>query len=156
MSKPKKAQAYTPEEFDQIVNLLTTDASIRADIEAITGQSLDGRSPRELFNLFRAISGAATVQEAVARFGRARRQLRQVRAELASDMVEHIADHPDVPTLARQRIVELETRLDEMKARMRALEQQTRRLAAGAQGAVPQASARAARAARVIRGEVSA
>ena len=146
--KPKKAQQYSPEEFDQIVNLLVHDASIRADIEAITGQSLDGRSPRELFNLFRAIGGAAAVQEAVARFGRARRALRRTRIQLAEDTVEHIADHPDVTEIARRRIVELEAKLDELRGENRRLRASNQALARG-RAASPVVAA------RVIKGEVS-
>lgn len=139
MTKSKGArrpEQYTPEEFDQVVGIIRADAQVRADIEAITGQPLEGRSPRELFNLFRAIHEAAAVQEAVARYGRARRTLRAVRAELAADRVAELeaglADNPDVNELAARRIHELEAKLDKAKAENRRLKQSNKAIAAGA------------------------
>lgn len=148
-SRDRRPAQYSDEEFQAIVSIIQNDPQVRADIEAITGQSLDGKSPRELFTLFRAIGGAAAVQEAVARFGRARRALRRTRIELAEDAVEHIADHPDVTQIARQRIVELEAKLDELRG-------ENRRLRASNQALARARAASPAVAARVIKGEVSA
>lgn len=145
--KPKRAQQYSAEEFDQVVNLLTNDASLRADIEAITGQTLQGKSPRELFDLFRAVDQAAAVQLAVAKFGKARRLVREVRGELAADEVAHLADNPSLDELTRRRLVELETKLDELKGRNARLEAANKTLIAG-RTAAPVAP-------RVIKGQVS-
>jgi len=88
------------------------------------------------------------VQEAVARFGRARRQLRRTCIELAEDAVEHIADHPDVTQIARRRIAELEAKLDELRG-------ENRRLRASNQALVRGRAASPVVAAHVIKGEVS-
>lgn len=113
---PKKAQGYTPGEFDAVVDLLTSDKSVREDIEAITGQKLDGKSPRELFDAFRAVQGATDIYATVIRYGQARQALRTTRAA-----VEGTSTAEDALGAARARIVELEARNDDLKAKNAAL-----------------------------------
>jgi len=136
----KRPEQYTPEEFDQVVGIIRADAQVRADIEAITGQSLDGKSPRELFDLFRGIHEAAVVQEAVARYGLARRRLRAVRAELAADRAAELAEgldvNPDVNEIARKRIAELEAKLDQLKIENNRLRRSNKAIA-GAPRVIP-------------------
>ena len=118
-SRDRRPEQSSDEEFQAVVSIIQNDPQVRADIEAITGQPLEGKSPRELFNLFRAIHEAAVVQEAVARYGLARRRLRAVRAELAADRAAELAEgldvNPDVNEIARKRIAELEAKLDQLK-----------------------------------------
>lgn len=139
----KSAQEYSAEDFDAVVALIRGDSSLRADIEAITGQQLQGRSPRELFDLFRAIDGATDIQLTVARYGQARRLVRETRVELAGDLAEHIADHPDVHELARRRLKELEMRADELKAERDRLKDTNRALMSGAAPVAGQLTGRA-------------
>jgi hypothetical protein len=116
VTRKKKAQEYSAREFEAVVALLMNDESIRGDIEAITGQGLAGKTPRELFDLFRAIDEAAAVQTSVARFGQARQALRATRAA-----VEGVETAENVLDAARARIVELEARNDALKAQNAAL-----------------------------------
>jgi len=115
MTKKKRPQEYSPDEFDQVVNLIQGDAGLREDIEAITGQQLAGKTPRELFNLFRSINQAADIQAAVVRYGQARRAVRQTRRDLATQATE-LPDGADVDQITAARIRELETKVDELKA----------------------------------------
>jgi hypothetical protein len=118
MSKKRSPQQYSPEEFDAVVALIQGDAGLRADIEAITGQKLHGKSPRELFDLFRAIDRAADLQVTVARYGRARQLVRETRAEL-----EGTAAAEQALGTAQSLIHDLETRngaLNEENRRLRA------------------------------------
>jgi hypothetical protein len=105
MTKKKSAQQYSAEEFDAVVALIAGDAGLRADIEAITGQKLDGKTPRQLFDTFRAIDRAADIQISVAKYGRARQLLRETRAGL-----EGTETAEKVLGTAQSRINELETR----------------------------------------------
>ncbi|TMR91278.1 hypothetical protein [Nonomuraea basaltis] len=108
-SKPQ--QAVPPEEFDLVVAMIQQDQELRDDIEAVTGQSLEGKTPREMFNLYRAIGTAVDVQNAVTRYGQARQRLRQTRADL-----DGTASAEQVVGVARARITEAENRADELKA----------------------------------------
>lgn len=116
MPREKKAQGYSPAEFDAVVDLLTSDESVREDIEAITGQKLAGKSPRELFDAFRAVQGATEIYATVIRHGQARQALRETRAA-----VEGTSTAEEVLGAARARIVELEARNDDLKRQNAAL-----------------------------------
>lgn len=129
--KRRNPQDYSPEEFDAVVALVQGDPDLREDIEAITGQSLQGKSPRELFDAFRTIQKATELQLTVAAYGKARQLVRQTRADLAAGALE--ADAPEVPAAgaARVRIRDLETRLDELKREKARLEATNKALMAG-------------------------
>lgn len=133
MSKKRRGAAeYSPEEFDAVVALIQSDAGLRADIEAITGQTLDGKTPRELFEAFRAIDAAADIQISVARYGKARQLVRETRAELAAAAVEDLSNNPDIHQLARTRIGQLETTVDEQRALIERLRTTNKGLMSGA------------------------
>lgn len=138
--KPKPAQGYSPEEFDIAVSMIRNDAALRADIETITGQTLDGKTPRQLFDLFRAINTAAEVQGAVVRYGRARQAVRQTRIELQ--------DLPpaDMPPSQAAYVERLQERLDATKAEIQQLRAANAALRAGTVHPIP---------ARTIKGEVA-
>ncbi|MDX3111384.1 hypothetical protein [Nonomuraea angiospora] len=110
--RKRSAQDYSAEEFDAVVHMIQSDASLRADIEAITRQKLDDKTPRELFDTFRAIKQAAEVQKAVVEYGHARQAVRRTRAMLAEGALED--RDPTDPAI--RRISELEARNDELKA----------------------------------------
>ena len=114
--RKRNAQEYNAAEFDAVVQMIQNDASLRADIEAITGQSLDGKSPRELFDAFRTIEKSNEVLAAVVNHGRARQAVRDTRAMLEAD-----ADSNEALRLARSRIEELERRNEELKRKNYAL-----------------------------------
>lgn len=122
--RKRNAQDYSAEEFDAVVHMIQNDADLRADIEAITGQQLDDKTPRELFDLFRTIEKTTAVQATVVNYGRARQAVRDTRAMLEAD-----ADANEALKLARDRIVELEKKNDELKRKNYALN--------AAQGATP-------------------
>lgn len=107
--KQKKPQEYSADEFDAVVALIQGDPDLRADIEAITGQSLKGKNPRDLFDLFRAVQGATQVQAVVVQYGQARRALRRTRVELAhpEELPQPIADY----------VSDLQAKVDEEKRR---------------------------------------
>ncbi|MDF5756606.1 hypothetical protein [Spongiactinospora sp. TRM90649] len=106
-------QAVPPEEFDEVVTMIRNDPGLRADIEAVIGRTLDPETTtnRELFNLYRGVQAATNVTNAVARYGRARHQLRRAREEL-----EGTASAEQVVDAARARITEAENRADQYKA----------------------------------------
>ncbi|WP_152990179.1 hypothetical protein [Sphaerimonospora mesophila] len=139
MSRRRRAQEYSQEEFDAAVALIQTDPALRADIEAIVGQSLDGRSPRELFDAFRAIEHATRLQLTVAEFGRARQLIRQTRNTLEE------LPPPDMPPSTAAYVEDLQTRFDQAKARVRELEAANAALRAG----------RVTPISRVVKGEVA-
>ncbi|RBQ21570.1 hypothetical protein DP939_02340 [Spongiactinospora rosea] len=114
--KRKHAHEYSPEEFDRAVTMIQSDADLRADIEAITGQSLEGKTPRELFDTFRSIQHAAEVQAAVVNYGRARQAVRDTRAMLEAD-----ASAEEALGLARKEIERLEKSNEELKRKNQAL-----------------------------------
>ncbi|GII88246.1 hypothetical protein Ssi03_62360 [Sphaerisporangium siamense] len=114
--RQRNAQDYTPEEFDAVVEMIQGDTDLRADIEAITGQTLDGKTPRQLFNLFRTIQHTTEVQAAVVNYGRARQALRDTRAALEAD-----ADAEEALRLARAEIKRLELANDELRRKNYAL-----------------------------------
>jgi hypothetical protein len=142
MKKKRSAQNYSADEFAAVVTLIETDAGLRADIEAITGQTLDCKTPRELFDLFRAINDAAEVQATVVRYGQARQAVRQTRAMLAAGALEEL--DPACP--ATKKIHELEARCDELKARNQRLEASNKALLSGRVAPI---------APRVVKGEVA-
>jgi hypothetical protein len=113
--KARKPQEYSAKEFDAVVALIRQDESLREDIEAITGQKLDdGKSPRELFDLFLTLEGATQVQAVVVRYGQARRAVRQTRIELAA---------PDMlPPSTAEYVAGVQSRLDAEKRRREAAE----------------------------------
>ncbi len=143
--RKKKAQQYTAAEFEAVVALIRADAGVAADIEAITGQSLDDKTPRQLFELFVSIGQAADVQTVVARYGQARQSLRQVRAQLAEPV--------EVEPAAAAHITRLETQLAELKAANTALRQTNKALLNGSRQAAPMAAPVAG---RVLTGKVVA
>ena len=110
--KQKKPQEYTAEEFDAVVAMIRNDASLRADIEAITGQVLNGKTPRELFDLFQTIQKTTAIQAAVVNYGRARQAVRDTRAMLAEGALAEL--DPADPAL--RRIRDLEAKVDELKS----------------------------------------
>lgn len=112
MARRRNPQEYSQEEFAAVVALIRSDRGLQADIEAITGQKLDGKSPRELFDLFRAIETAAHVQTSVVAYGRARQMVRDTRSMLA----ERELEDRDPSDPAVRRIRDLETKVDELKA----------------------------------------
>jgi hypothetical protein len=120
MTKPRKAQEYSPEEFDAVVALIRRDEELRADIEAITGQKLDGKTPRQLFDLFRMLEGAAQVQTVVVRYGQARRAVRQTRIDLA--------DPEMLPPATAEYVAGLQEKVDAEKRRRKAAEEELKAL----------------------------
>lgn len=110
--KQKKPQEYTAEEFDAVVAMIRNDVSLRADIEAITGQALTGKTPRELFDLFQTIQKTTAIQAAVVNYGRARQAVRDTRAMLAEGALGEL--DPADPAL--RRIRDLEAKVDELKS----------------------------------------
>ncbi|MFC4006559.1 hypothetical protein ACFOY2_04960 [Nonomuraea purpurea] len=120
----RNPQDYSPEEFDAVVAMIQGDAELRKDIEAITGQAVAGKSPRELFELFRTIQHTTEVQAVVVNYGRARRAVRDTRAQLEAD-----ASAEEALTLARKEIERLEASNDALKRKNQAL--------AASQGATP-------------------
>lgn len=110
--KQKKPQEYTADEFDAVVAMIRNDASLRADIEAITGQALNGKTPRELFDLFQTIQKTTAIQAAVVNYGRARQAVRDTRAMLAEGALADL--DPADPAL--RRIRDLEAKVDELKS----------------------------------------
>lgn len=112
--KARKPQDYSPEEFDAVVALIRRDADLRADIEAITGQTLGGKTPRELFDLFRTLDGATQVQSVVVRYGQAKRALRQTRADLAEPI--------ELPPSVADYVQGLQAKVDEEKRKRKAAE----------------------------------
>ena len=138
--KPKPAQGYTPEEFDAVVSLIQSDAGLRSDIEQITGQKLDGKTPRQLFDLFRAIDQAAQVQAAVVRYGRARQAVRETRLALQ--------DLPpaNMPPTQAAYVEQLQRRLDDAKREVERLRAANVALRTGRVTPIPN---------RAIKGEVA-
>lgn len=110
--KQKKPQEYSADEFDAVVAMIRNDASLRADIEAITGQTLSGKTPRELFDLFQTIEKTTAVQATVVNYGRARQAVRDTRAMLAEGALAEM--DPADPAL--RRIRDLEAKVDELKS----------------------------------------
>lgn len=134
--KARKPQEYSAEEFDAVVALIRRDADLRADIEAITGQSLNGKSSRDLFDLFRTLEGATQVQSVVVRYGQAKRALRQTRADLAQPV--------ELPQEVSDYVAELQAKVDEERRRRLQAEAALRQAAKPALSAVPSAPARKA------------
>lgn len=124
MTRSRNPQNYSPDEFDSVVAMIQGDPDLRADIEAITGQQLDGKTPRELFDLFRTIQHTTEVQAVVVNYGRARQAVRDTRAQLEAD-----ASAEEALRLARKEIERLETANDALKRKNQAL--------AASQGATP-------------------
>lgn len=139
--KPRKPQDYTPEEFTTVVAMIRNDAGLRSDIEKITGQSLDGKTNRELFDLFRAIDQAAQVQAAVVRYGKARQAVRETRLALQ--------DLPpaDMPPTQAAYVEKLQQRVDALKAENQRLRATFAALRTGRVTPIPPA--------RTIKGEVA-
>lgn len=120
MARQKKAQEYSPEEFDAVVALIRRDEQLRADIEAITGQKLAGKTPRQLFDLFRTLEGAAQVQTVVVRYGQARRAVRQTRIDLAEPAM--------LPPATAEYVAGLQAKVDAEKRRRKAAEDELKAL----------------------------
>lgn len=109
MTKRRTSQGYSPDEFDAAVAMIRNDQGLQQDIEKITGQSLEGKSPRELFELFRAIQAAAEVQATVVNYGRARQAVRRTRIEMDLDPA-------NLPPETAQYVAELQAKVDDEKA----------------------------------------
>lgn len=118
--RSRKPQEYSSEEFDAVVALIQGDESLRDDIEAITGQKLDGKTPRELFDLFRTLDEAAKVQATVVRFGQARRAVRQTRIDLAEPEM--------LPPSTAEYVAGVQARLDAEKRKREAAEAELKAL----------------------------
>ena len=111
-----RAVDYSPEEFDAVVRMIRNNPELQQDIEAITGQSLDGKSAREVFDLFRTIEAVSGVQAVVVNYGRARQAVRDTRASLEAD-----ANAEEALRLARAEITRLEKSNEDLKRRNQAL-----------------------------------
>ncbi len=135
MTRARNPQEYSPEEFEAVVALIRNDAGVRADIEAITGQTLDGKSPRELFDLFRTLEGATQVQSVVARYGQAKRALRQTRVDLANPAL--------LPPPVAAYVEQLQAKVDEERRLRVAAETALKRVKQPGLVAVPSASRKA-------------
>lgn len=71
------------DEFQAIVNLVRRNPQVQADIERITGLSVDpGASPRTIFNNYRALEQATAVIKTVAAHGKAVNEVRTVAMEM--------------------------------------------------------------------------
>ena len=125
----RKPQEYSDDEFQAVVNMIRNDPEERADIEAITGQTIDGKTPRELFDLFRALEGATQVQQVVVRYGQARRALRRTRMQ--------VADPVNVPEAVAAYVEKLQREVDEQKAKRKAAEAALRQAHRPTLAAVP-------------------
>lgn len=125
----RKPQEYSDDEFQAVVNMIRNDPEVRADIEAITGQTIDGKTPRELFDLFRALEGATQVQQVVVRYGQARRALRRTRMQ--------VADPVNVPEAVAAYVEKLQREVDEQKAKRKAAEAALRQAHRPTLAAVP-------------------
>lgn len=99
----RKPQDYSQAEFEAVIKMIQNEPKLRADIEAVTGQKLRGKSPREVFDLFRTIQQVTEIQATVINYGRARQALADTRAQLEADASAEAALE-----LARTRIKELE------------------------------------------------
>lgn len=80
--RKRRAQEYSSDEFDAVVAFLLSDPKARRDIEAITGKSLRGKQPREIFDLFLTVQKATEVKATFAAYGRASVILNEVRREV--------------------------------------------------------------------------
>ncbi|MGS2645914.1 hypothetical protein [Streptosporangium sp. G12] len=107
MTKKRPPQDYSAAEFDAVVELIRGDADLQKDIETITGQTLDGKSPRELFDLFRTLQRTTEVQAAVVNYGRARRAVRQAAAEAVEPV--------EVPDVTARYVADMQAKLDAKK-----------------------------------------
>jgi len=143
--KNRRPQEYTPGEFDRVVSIIRSDPGLQQQIEAITGQSLEGKTPREIFNLFLALQQATEAMHVVAEYGRARRTVSETRRQLEMDRLDDMP--PDSP--AARKIRELEEKLDRLKGVNAQLKEANRALIGRAPGnpVIPVS--------RVIRGQVA-
>ncbi|NEA21571.1 hypothetical protein [Actinomadura bangladeshensis] len=82
MARRRRPQEYSAEEFDAVVDLLKTDEKARRNIEAITGKSLRGKTPREVFDLYLTVQKATEVKATFAAYGKAGVVLDEVRREV--------------------------------------------------------------------------
>lgn len=115
MARRRLPQDYTAGEFDQVVAQIQGNPQLRADLEAIVGYSLEDRSPRELFDAFRAMEGATDVMAAVVRYGQGVQAVRRTRVELQFD------PEVDLAPAAAQHVAELQAKLDAERAEKAAL-----------------------------------
>lgn len=115
MAKRRNPQEYSAKEFDQVVKLIERDADLRADIEAITGQKLTGKSPREQFDLYRTLDAAAELAGVVVRYGQARRAVRRTRIDLA--------DPEQLPPPIADYVAELQAKVTEERKKRQVAEE---------------------------------
>ncbi|MER5420375.1 hypothetical protein [Streptosporangium roseum] len=116
MGRRRNPQEYSPEEFDSVVAMIRSDKGLQEDIERITGQSLEGKTPRELFDVFRTIQVVTDVQATVVNYGRARQAVRQTRIDMDLDPA-------NLPPDAARYVAELQAKVDDERAqRLRAEE----------------------------------
>ncbi|MEV0831479.1 MULTISPECIES: hypothetical protein [Streptosporangiaceae] len=110
-NRARLPQSYSAEEFDSVVEQIQSNPQLRADLETIIGQSLEGRPPRELFDTFRAVQGATDVMAVVARYGQARQAVRRTSIELQFD------PEVDLQPAAADYTADLQAKLDAEKRR---------------------------------------
>ncbi|MFI6883406.1 hypothetical protein [Streptosporangium canum] len=116
MGRRRNPQEYSPEEFDSVVAMIRSDKGLQEDIERITGQSLEGKNARELFDLFRTIQVVTDVQATVVNYGRARQAVRQTRIDMDLDPA-------NLPPDTARYVAELQAKVDDERAqRLRAEE----------------------------------
>ncbi len=106
MARRRLPQDYTAGEFDAVVAQIQGDPRLRADLEKIAGDPLEGKAPRELFDAFRAMEGATDVMAAVVRYGQGVQAVRRTRVELEFD------PEVDLRPAAAQHVAELQAKLD--------------------------------------------
>lgn len=115
--KSRKAQEYSPEEFDAVVATVTGDKSMRDAVERITGQKIADKTPREIFDLVQTLQRTTEVQATVAMFGRAKLALLDTARELEG--VEGVIGEIKQKNVE---IAELQQELRELRGEKRAIE----------------------------------
>ena len=116
MGRRRNPQEYSPEEFDSVVAMIRGDKGLQEDIERITGQSLEGKNAREMFDLFRTIQVVTDVQATVVNYGRARQAVRQTRIDMDLDPA-------NLPPDTARYVADLQAKVDDERAqRLRAEE----------------------------------
>lgn len=122
MFRTKKAQEYSPDEFDAVVNTVQNDRAMREAIERITGQKIAGKTAREIFDLVQTVQRTTEVQAAVATYGRAKIALLDTAREL--DGVEGVLGEVRAKN---EEIADLQRELRELRGEKRALESRHQR-----------------------------
>lgn len=68
--KRRNPQDYSQEEFEVVVNMLTDNPQMRANVEAITGHKFAGKTPRQIFDLWRACQKVNEINTTFVNYGR--------------------------------------------------------------------------------------